>query len=157
MLDTLLPRHLDNDYRGRRVALWLFGLVVLMKSLQSLAIIFNGGTTAQGADGIPLDALPAAAAQTLLAIFAQQSLWRLTFCVVGAIVLWRYRSAVPLLFALFVANYLAGEAIFRFVPLPRVGTPPGPMINRILFGLMVAGLILSLWRPARKRVAAATS
>jgi hypothetical protein len=55
MLDALLPRRLDNEYRGSRLALWLFGLVVAMKSAQSLAIILNGYATARDVDGIPLN------------------------------------------------------------------------------------------------------
>ena len=84
-----------------------------------------------------------------MAIFAQQSLWRLTFCVLCLVVLLRVRSAVPFMLALFVTNYLAGEVIFHFLPLPRVGTPPGPAVNLVLFSLMVVGLILSLWRSTR--------
>ena len=49
MLDGLLPTRLDNQYRGSRVALWLFGLVVALKSAQSLSIILNGYTTARDA------------------------------------------------------------------------------------------------------------
>ena len=146
MFATVLPRHLDNGYEGRRIGLWLFAFVVLMKSAQSLAIIFAGAKTARDADGIPLDAFSAAASQTVQAIFAQQSLWRLTVCVVCWIVLLRYRRAIPLMFALLAANYVAGEIVFRFVPLPRVGTPPGPAINLVLFALMVAGFAVSVWR-----------
>jgi hypothetical protein len=150
MFEGLLPQRLDNEYRGRTLALWIFGLVVLMKSVQSLSIIFAGNFTAMGADGIPLDTFPPAAAQTVLAVFAQQSLWRLSFCFLCLIALLRYRSAVPLMFALLVANYLAGQVIFRFVLLPRVGTPPGPVINLILFFLMVVGLVLSVRPSSRK-------
>jgi hypothetical protein len=71
MLDTLLPRQLDNTYRGSRLALWLFGLVVALKGTQSLAIILNGYRTAKGADGIPLDSFTPAVAQTVVAVFAQ--------------------------------------------------------------------------------------
>jgi hypothetical protein len=142
----ILPQRLDNTYRGHKLALWLFGLVVLVKSAQSLAIILAGYSTAKDADGIPLDAYPPDAAQTVVAVFAQGSLWRLTFCVLGLVVLLRYRSAVPLMFALFAANYLASELILRFVPLARVGTPPGPFVNLAVFVLMIVGLALSLWR-----------
>jgi hypothetical protein len=103
-----------------------------------------------GADGIPLDTFAPEAAQTVLAVFAQQSLWRLTFCLLCLIALVRYRSAVPLMFALLVVNYLAGQVIFQFVPLPRVGTPPGPVINLVLFALMIAGLALSVLPSTRK-------
>jgi hypothetical protein len=149
MFERLLPQRLDNEYQGRKLALWFFGLVVLLKSLQSLSIIFAGNHTAMGADGIPLDTFPPAVAQTVLSVFAQQSLWRLTFCLLCLIALLRYRSAVPLMFALLVVNYLAGQIIFHFVPLPRVGTPPGPVINLVLFSLMIVGLVLSVWPTTR--------
>lgn len=144
MFDKLLPRPIDNTYRGRKVALWLFGLVVGMRTLQSLVVIFNGYSTAINADGIPLDMYPPAAAQAVVALFAQASLWRLTFCSVCALVLARYRSAVPLMFAALMLNFLAAQLLFRFVPLPRTGTPPGPYVNLAQFALTVVGLVLSL-------------
>jgi hypothetical protein len=150
MFERLLPQSLDNEYRGSKLALWLFGLVVMIKSVQSLSIIFAGTYTAMGADGIPLDTFPPVVAQTVLALFAQQSLWRLTFCLLCLIALLLYRSAVPLMFALLVVNYLAAQVILRFIPLPRVGTPPGPVINLILFSLMIVGLVLSMWPSTRK-------
>jgi hypothetical protein len=150
MFDKLLPQRLDNAYRGHKVALWLFGLVVVVKSAQSLAIIFDGYSTARDADGIPLDGYPSATAQTVVSVLAQGSLWRLTFCLGGMVVLLRYRSAVPLMFALLVVNYLAGQVMFHFVPLVRLGTPPGPIVNLILFFLMIIGLALSIWRGTRE-------
>ena len=149
MFERLLPPHLDNEYRGHSIGLWLFGLVALTKSAQSLSIIFAGNYTANGADGIPLDTFPPVITQTIVAIFAQQSLWRLTFCLLCLVVLLRVRSAVPFMFVLLVTNYLIGEVLFHFIPLPRVGTPPGPAINLVLFSLMVVGLILSLWQRTR--------
>jgi hypothetical protein len=146
MLDDLLPRRLDNGYRGKTLALWLFGLVVAMKSIQSVAIILNGYSTAKGADGIPLDSYSPEIAQTVVALFAQGSLWRLFFCILCALVLLRYRSAVPLMFALLALNYLAAQLVLRFVPLPSVGMPVGRLVNLLLFVLMIFGLGLSLWR-----------
>lgn len=150
MFDKLLPQRIDNGYRGHKAALWLFGLAVALKLTQSLAIIFNGYSTASGADGIPLDTYPPAAAQTITSIFAAGSLWRLTFCSVCVIVLVRYRSAVPLMFALLALNYLAGLLILQFIPLLSTGTPPGPYVNFATFILMIVGLILSLRKPARR-------
>ena len=146
MFGDLLPKRLDNDYRGHKLALWLCGLVVEMKGTQSLAIIFNGHYTASGAVGIPLDSFTPQVAQTVVAVFAQGSLWRLFFCLLGAILLLRYRSAVPLMLALLASNYLAAQLLFEFVPLPRVGAPVGPLVNFLLFVVMCIGLALSLWR-----------
>jgi hypothetical protein len=145
ILDELLPKRLDNQYRGNRLALWLFGLVVALKSVQSLAIVFNGYATGRDADGIPLDSYSPAVAQTVVAVLAQGSLWRLFFCLLCVLMLLRYRSAVPLMFALFALNYLAAQLVLRFVPLLRVGVPAGPLVNLILFVIMLVGLGLSLW------------
>lgn len=84
------------------------------------------------------------AAQQMVALFAQGSLWRLTLGLFCVLVLARYRSAVPLMFALLLLNYLASLVIFQFVPLSRTGTPPGPYVNLALFILTVLGLVLSL-------------
>ena len=146
MLEALLPPRLDNGYRGSRSALWLFALVVAIKSIQSLAIILNGYGTAKNADGIPLDSFTPAAAQTVMAVFAQGSLWRLFFSLLCGLVLLRYRNAVPLMFALLSLNYLAAQLVLAFVPLPRVGAPVGPLVNLLLFVVMLLGLGLSLWR-----------
>jgi hypothetical protein len=146
MLGELLPKRLDNEYRGHKLALWLFGLVVALKSAQSLAILLNGYATARDADGIPLDTFSAEAAQTVVAVFAQGSLWRLFFCLLGGLVLLRYRSAVPLMLALLALNYLSAQLVLQLVPLPRVGAPIGPLVNLLAFVVMVVGLGFSLWR-----------
>jgi len=146
MLGDLLPKRLDNDYHGHKLALWLCGFVVAMKGTQSLAILLDGYRTASGADGIPLETFTPQVAQTVVAVFAQGSLWRLFFCLLCGILLLRYRSAVPLMLSLFASNYLAAQLVFQFVPLPRVGTPVGPLINLLLFVVMCVGLALSLWR-----------
>jgi len=146
MLNALLPPSLNNEYRGSRSALWLFGLVVAMKGAQSLAIILNGHSTAIGADGIPLDSFTPAAAQTVMAVFAQGSLWRLFFCLLCGIVLLRYRNAIPLMFALLALNYLTAQLVLGLVPIPRIGVPIGPLVNLLLFVIMLVGLGLSLWR-----------
>lgn len=145
MLTRLFPARLDNAYSGHRLALWLFGLVVALKMAQSLSIILNGHSTATGADGIPLDTFTPSGAQTILAVLAQGSLWRLLFCLLCVVVLVRYRSAVPLMLGFLVLQYLAGELIYRFIPLPRAGTPPGPIVNLSMCALAIVGLILSLW------------
>lgn len=145
MLDKLLPQPIDNKYSGSKIALWLLGLIVFVYTLQSVLVLVNGYSIAQSADGIPLETYPAAAAQTILAIFMTASLRRLIISLICAVALFRYRSAVPLMFVVLGASYLGGQVIFQFVPIVRVGTPPGVVMNLILFGLTVVGFALSLW------------
>jgi hypothetical protein len=146
MFDKLLPRPIDNTYSGSKIALWLLGLIVFVHTLQSVLVLVNGYSIAQSADGIPLETYPPAAAQTILAIFMTASLRRLIISLMCAVVLLRYRSVVPLMFVVLGLSYLGGQVIFQFVPIVRVGTPPGVIMNLIMFVLTVVGLALSLWR-----------
>lgn len=146
MLDRLLPRPIDNRYSGSKIALWLFGFVVFIHIVQSVLVIVNGYSIAQSADGIPLQTYSADAAQTVLALFIVGSLRRLIISLMCAVVLFRYRSALPIMFVVLGINYLGSQLVFQFVPLVRVGTPPGVIMNFVMFILTIVGLTLSLWR-----------
>lgn len=144
MFDKLLPQRIDNTYRGYKVALWLFGLIVAVRITQSVLAIFNSYSTARNADGIPLDTYTPAAAQTVVALFTQGALSRLIISLLCVLVLVRYRSAIPFMFALLMLNYLASKLIFQFVSLVSTGTSPAFIVNMTMFALMIIGLALSL-------------
>jgi hypothetical protein len=72
-------------------------------------------------------------------------LYRLIIYSLCVLVLVRYRSGIPFMFALLALEFLAAQLILHFIPLVRTGTPPAPFVNRILFALMIVGLVLSLW------------
>ena len=155
MFEHLLPQPIDNDYRGHTAGLWLFGLVITVKTLQSLLVLVAGAWVVPSADGVPLDTFPVAAAQTVLAVWAQLGIARLILSVLGILVLVRYRSAVALMFALLALQYLAGQLAFQLIPLLRTGSPPGPIANAILFALMLVGLVLALRKQDAPRVSGA--
>lgn len=146
MLAQLVPQRLDADYRGSRFAPWLLALVVTVKSLQSVVSIFAGHDVAMGADGIPLDTYTPAGAQTVVALFALLGIGRLPFYALCVLALVRYRSAVPLMFALFALEYVARSLALLYLPIARTGTAGGLVVNRVLFALMLIGLVLSLRR-----------
>jgi hypothetical protein len=144
MLERLLPERLDNTYRGRVLALWLFGAVLSVKVLQSVMVIFNTSSIARSADGIPLDSFSPAAAQTVVALFALTGFSRLVVLALCVLVLVRYRSAVPFMLGLLAADYLLKQAILHFQPVPSAGGVPGPIVNLAIFVLTLVGLALSL-------------
>jgi hypothetical protein len=145
MLNKFLPQRIDNAYSGHRLALWIFALVVSVKILQTLLAIFNGHLVIVSADGIPLDTYTPAIAQTVVAVWALSGLYRLIIYLLCVLVLVRYRSEIPFMFALLALEFLAAQLILHFIPLVRTGTPPATFVNRILFALMIVGLVLSLW------------
>jgi len=144
VIEKILPPHIDNIYRGHKLALWLLAVVLFVRITQSVLVIFAGDSVARSADGIPLETFSPAAAQTVVAFFALSSLNRLFILLLGVLTLARYRSAVSLVFVVLMLNYLAGQLVLQFVPLVRTGTPAGPMMNLMLFVLMIIGLPLSL-------------
>ena len=146
MIERLFPQPIDNAYRGYKAALWLFALVVFMQTFQGVMVIFNGYSIAVSADGIPLDTYAPAAAQTVVALFALLGLSRLILSFLSVLVLVRYRSAIPFMFAVLVVELLAKQLILRFIPIIRTGTTTGITVNLILLALLILGLALSLWR-----------
>lgn len=148
MLSRLFPARAGNDYGGRTAGLWLFGLLVFLKSAISLASVFNAHEAASSADGIPLDSYPPGAAREVLTTFMLLGWSNFALCVVAIVVLLRYRALVPLMFAVWLFYDAGKRLMFLVVPLERVGGSSGMLINLVLLGLTLAGFALSLSVPA---------
>lgn len=154
MFNQLFPQRIDNTYRGHKLALWLFGLLVLMKTAMSVNSIFLGHKIATSADGIPLDTFPPAAAQTVLALFAIWGLAHVMICLLCVLVLVRYRALIPFMFLFLLLEHLGRKLLLQFIPIVRTGTPPGSYVNLALLAVMIVGLALSLSRKSAVQVAA---
>jgi hypothetical protein len=144
MGNHFLPASIDNHYRGIKLALWFFWIVVIMRGLQGLALIVGGPSIVRDADGIPLESFPIAAAQSIVTVFMISGLSRLVLSLLGLLVFVRYRSAIALMFAVLALDQLGKEILLYFYPLVRVGNPIGPTINLGLLILTVVGLLLSI-------------
>jgi hypothetical protein len=151
MFDPLLPRQIDNTYRGHRLALWLFAALVLLKGAIGVGTIFNGRSAATSADGIPLDTFTPAGEQAFVALFAAWGLSQLMLNLMGLLVLVRYRAMIPFMFALLLLEHLGRKLIFVVMPIARTGDAPGGFINLALVAVMIVGLVLSLRDPGTSR------
>jgi hypothetical protein len=145
VIAAFLPRTIDNTYRGHKAALWILGLLVLLKLVMSWNSIVNGRSVATRADGLPLDTYSADAAQTIVAMFGMWAVAHLMICLLCILALVRYRAFVPFLFAWLLVEQLGRKLLLQFIPIIRVGAPPSTAVNLALIALMVAGLALSLW------------
>lgn len=144
-MNAFLPRQVDNTYHGSRLAIWLFAVLVLMRTVMSLNSIFNAHLVASSADGIPLDTYTPAGARTVVALFALLGLSNLMIALLCILVMVRYRALIPFMFALLLLHHLGRRLILEVMPIERTGTPPGFTINLVLLALTVVGLALSLW------------
>jgi hypothetical protein len=143
MLERLLPRVADNCYRGQRFGLWLFALM-LVKIPMGVNVMLNAPSVARSADGVPVDTFGGAGAAAFLFAFAAWGLAQLVLGLLCLLVLVRYRSLVPLAFALLLVEQLGRIALREYWPIERVAAPGGA-INAALAGIMVTGFLLSLW------------
>ncbi|MFP5329227.1 MAG: hypothetical protein ACLGHC_03695 [Alphaproteobacteria bacterium] len=145
MIDRLLPRQLDNRYDGSRVALWLLGLVAVLKLMMGGNSLLNAAEVASKADGIPLDTFAPAAAREVVLLFEMAGLGQLVLALLGALALVRYRAMVPLVFLIFLAEH-AGRRLIVFANAVEASRTlsPGFYINMGLLALMLIGLTLSL-------------
>ena len=84
MLNRIFPKQIDNSYRGHRLAIWLFALVVLMELSMGTNSIVNTRSVATSADGIPLDQYGAAGADAVTALFAIAGLFRVLIALQAA-------------------------------------------------------------------------
>jgi hypothetical protein len=146
MLNPLFPQSADNAYRGSKIALVFFALVVLLKLVIGLNSIFNGHDVASSADGIPVDTFTPAGAQAVVSLFASLGLRDVVICLLCVLALIRYRTLVPFLFVLLLLEQLSRKAINHFLPVARTGAQPGSVVTLVLLAMMVVGLALSLWR-----------
>jgi hypothetical protein len=138
---VFLPTTIDNAYHGRKLGLWVLALVVIIKVAQIVSVMVDGPGIVAGADGIPLDTFGADATRAVVAAFVGMGVSRLLICAMCALVLWRYRSAVPLLFTLLAIHDVGRELVLQPV---RTGMPIGPYVNVALLVLTVIGVSLSL-------------
>ncbi len=145
MFDLLLPRRFDNDYHGHRLALWLFGALMLFKTAMGLGCIFDGYAVATTADGIALDTFTAGGARTVVALFALWGLGQVVLGLLGTVALVRYRAMVPFVYALVLLEHVSRKVILAFLPVVKTGTPPGFTVNLVLLAVELIGLGVALW------------
>jgi hypothetical protein len=144
MLNQIFPHQFGNNYRGHKIALWLFALLVLMKLGMSLSAIFDGYNMARSADGIPIDTFTSGGAEAVVSITALLGLSHFLLASLGVLALIRYRAMIPLMYVLLLVEYFAKKWILLVHPIVRTGTSPSTYVNLVLIALLIVGLALSL-------------
>ena len=144
MLDRIFPKQVSNDYQGKAIAKWVFVAMTLLTIGRSLAHVFLPDGGAQSIATIPLEAYSPGAAKVVVGMFAQWGLTQLMFGLLYVLVLWRYRSLIPLMW-LFVAFEWLGRLLTGLVkPFETVDTAPGAVGNLVIPVLAVLMLALAL-------------
>ncbi len=140
----LLPKQFDNQYRGNKIALWMFVVITLIFMGRSLIHVFAADGGAQSIATIPLDLWSADAAKTLISMFAFWGLVQVMMAGLNIVALVRYKSMIPLLYLVMVITQLGRIGIGQWKPVVTQGTAPAAALTFYLLAFLTLGLLLSL-------------
>ncbi len=146
MSSVLLPP-VANDYRGSRIALWLLGAALVLKTLCSANALFIGRIVAS-VHGLHLATLPPDSTRIALALLALWALSQLLAALVGWTVLLRYRAFAPTMLAFLAVDHLGRELLRQLLPVDPLRIPMAGVVNFIILTLVLVALPLSLRSPA---------
>jgi len=145
MFNQLMPRQGDNDFRGRKLALWIFALLLLVLTAMSIGSIFNGYNAAKDVDGVPIDTYTHSGAQAVVSLLAIWGSTQLIIVLLGIITLLRYRALIPLMFLMLLIEQLFLRLVHYYLPIVKSEGVSISWFTVLLLFLMVLGFVLSLW------------
>ena len=144
MFENLLPKTVTNEYRGARIAKWVFIALTAMTVGRSLAHMLLPDGGAQSIATIPLDAYSLGASAVVIGMFAQWGLTQLMFGLLYVLVLWRYRSLIPVMWLFVLLEWTGRLMLGFFKPFETAGTAPGAVGNLIIPVLALVMLVFAL-------------
>ena len=148
LIDKILPSAANNNYLGNRIA--LFGLICttcLMTWRSFVHLLYQDAGLNSIGSFIIFEGIP----DPNQMIYMLGSVWglqQLIFCLVNIVVLFRYRNLIPLMYILWLVEWLARPLLVGFLhPLDEqyfTGTTPGIVVVPFAIGFLTIMLILSL-------------
>jgi hypothetical protein len=152
MLLRLFPVSADNRYAGHWLALIILGAVTLLRGIIAFNSVVNTRMVVVGADGIPIDSWPAAAAAEVLSLFALLGHLQGLLVLIAMLILVRYRSFVPLMYAVYLLDMVGRQVLAQYQPGGPANLDDGVVwILRIMASLLIAGFALSLMNRNKRK------
>lgn len=159
MFEKLLPRRIDNNYRGLWLATGFLALAMALPALQSYFVIRSTVVDITTADGIPLDKFSPDAVATVIGMATVMAIYKLILPIQSIIVLARYRSLIPFMLFTWLSTQIVIRVLKLWHPIPRVDAQtiarlhqPGDFfvpksalyVGYVILGVTIVGLVLSL-------------
>jgi hypothetical protein len=145
--EALIPRQANLEYRGGAIPFYTFCVLSFVMLGRSLIHFLKADS---GVNSIATIVLFPGDPDPNNVIYMFSSLWgtqQLITVVIYALVIFRYRNLVPLMYALFVLELILRTVVGTLHPLTEeffVRTPPGKLGNLPLLVISVTMLFLSL-------------
>jgi len=146
VMNLLFPARADNSLRGSRWPLYLFILVAAVGTVRSCIHVFSPDGGAGSIAGMDLAVTGAGEVVFAFALWGAE---QLIYALLQWLVILRYRSLVPLMWAVQLLETLGRMLVGRIKPVTFAHTPPGAIQNYVYLVLCVAMLALALWSGRR--------
>ncbi|MFC2046086.1 hypothetical protein ACFLTC_01010, partial [Chloroflexota bacterium] len=124
MLEKMLPKQLDNEYKGSPISKWVFAFITIVTIVRSLIHMFAPDGGAQSIATIPLDSFTSNGAAAVILIFSLWGLSQLLLGCVYVVVLWRYQALIPFMYLLLIIEYAMRIILGILKPVDLVSTAP---------------------------------
>lgn len=142
ILPILFPEKADNTIKGSKIPFYFLILTAIIWTIRSLIHIFAADG---GAGSIAGMNLAGTEANQVIFAFALWGAEQLIYTLIQWIIIFRYRSLVPLMWAIQLLETLGRMLVGYLKPVSFSHTPPGAYGNYIYLVLSILMLVLALW------------
>lgn len=149
LLETILPKTANNDFRGGKVPVVVFCLFIAVMTFRSLVHFLMDDSGVNAIASIHVFPFAPGAPDPNNVIYMFSSLWgsqQVIMVMIYLLVLYRYRNFIPLMFVLMMVEVCFRLTVGMLHPLTEefyVRTPPGKFGNLPFFVLSALMLYLS--------------
>ena len=141
IINIVFPKTADNNYRGNKIALWVFTILAVISTVRSLIHFFASDGGAGSIAGLDLSR----GAENIIFAFGLWGLSQLIYAFLQLLVALRYRTFIPLFYLILFFETIGRMTVGRMkAPILLNGTPPGGIANYIILPLTIIMFILSL-------------
>ena len=148
VLEILFPAKADNTIRGSKIPFYIFTLYAILSTVRSCIHLFASDGGAGSVAGMDLTV---AGAQGIIFAFALWGSSQLLFALVQLLVVFRYRSLVPLMWLMVILEVMLRQLVGAMKPVAFTHTPPGEIGNQLILPLAALMLAWSVWSAYRQK------
>ncbi|MHB0896911.1 MAG: hypothetical protein ACYC1A_05095 [Spirochaetales bacterium] len=142
LLAVLFPEKADATIRGSKLPFWVFVMIASIGTVRSFIHILSPDGGAGSIAGMDLST---AGASGVVLAFALWGSAQLIYALIQWLVILRYRSLVPFMWAVQIVETLLRMLVGHMKPVTFAHTPPGALQNYVYLPLAALMLTLSLW------------
>ena len=156
-LEALLPHHANNDYQGGRIAFWGFCFYTAVNLFRSTVHFLKDDSGVNSIASIIVFPGTPDPNAVIYMFSAVGGLHQMIFTILSLIVLWRYRSLIPLMLGLLfvescfsfvvAAMHPLTPEFYEHVPPGKAGMVPRLVVTALLVVLAVRTSMRTMIRP----------